>query len=152
MPNRQPGGEVGRHATYFEPPDIIFMRLAGPVSEQEAMDINVYHRLWGQEHPRVFYLLDLSRLESIDPEGRKEASRTVRMLPLAGVAAFGAPIKARVLAKLVFTAMNLFKSKTADRFPIEFVDTEAEARAWIDKRRSELGPAGAHAAAAPSPA
>jgi hypothetical protein len=148
----KPGGEVGRHATYFEQPDVIYMRLAGPVSAAEAAEINVFHRAWGEVHQRVFYLLDLSQLESIDPEGRKEASRTVRMLPLAGVAAYGAPVKARVLAKLVFTAMNLFKSNSDDRFPIEFVKTEEEARAWIDERRRELGPVGAGSPAAASPA
>jgi hypothetical protein len=148
MTIHQPGGQIGRHATYFEHPDVIFMRLAGPVSKAEANEINVYHRAWGEEHARVFYLLDLSELESIDPEGRKEASRTVRMLPLAGVAAYGAPVKARVLAKLVFTAMNLFKARTDSGFPIEFVDTEDEARAWIEERRRELGPA----AAVPLPA
>ena len=148
----QPGGQIGRHATYFEHPDVIFMRLAGPVSEAEANEIIVYHRTWGEQSPRVFYLLDLSELESIDPEGRKEASRTVRMLPLAGVAAYGAPVKARVLAKLVFTAMNLFKARTDSGFPIEFVDTEAEARSWIDERRRELGPAAAGSQAAASPA
>jgi len=151
MTTSRPGGRIGRHATYFEQPDVIFMRLAGPVSEAEATEINVFHRAWGEQYPRVFYLLDLSELESIDPEGRKEASRTVRMLPLAGVAAYGAPIKARVLAKLVFTAMNLFKASSADRFPIEFVDTEDEARAWIEERRRELGPAVARGASA-SPA
>jgi hypothetical protein len=152
MTSHRPGGQIGRHATYLEHPDVIFMRLAGPVTQEEAAEINVFHRAWGQQYPRVFYLLDLRELEAIDPEGRKEASRTVRMLPLAGVAAYGAPIKARVLAKLVFTAMNLFKASTAERFPIEFVDTEDEARAWIDERRRELGPVAAGPAASAAPA
>jgi hypothetical protein len=148
MTTSRPGGRIGRHATYFEHPDVIFMRLAGPVSEAEATEINVFHRAWGEQYPRVFYLLDLSELESIDPEGRKDASRTVRELPLAGVAIYGAPMKARVLAKLVFTAMNLFKSNAADRFPIEFVKSEAEAREWIAGRRRALGLPGASAAPA----
>jgi len=143
---------IGRHATYFEDPDVIFMRLVGMTSEEEANEINRRHRIWGDENPRVFYLLDLTRLEGIHPEGRKAASRTVRLLPLAGVAVYGAPIKARVLAKLVFTAMNLFKVNSADRFPIEFYHTEAEARAWIDARRRSLGPAAARPQASPSPA
>jgi len=138
---------IGRHTTYFEPPDILFMRLAGPVSEAEAKEIDRLHLAWAREHSRVFFLLDLSPHASIDPEGRKDASRTVRELPLAGVAIYGAPMKARVLAKLVFTAMNLFKSNASDRFPIEFVPTEAEARSWIDARRRALGPAPAVAAA-----
>jgi len=139
---------IGRHTTFFEPPDILFMRLSGPVSEEEAKEIDRRHLAWVAGHPRVFFLLDLSELESIDPEGRKDASRTVRELPLAGVAIYGAPMKARVLAKLVFTAMNLFKSNAADRFPIEFVKSEAEARAWIEARRRALGLPGAGAAPA----
>jgi hypothetical protein len=139
---------IGRHTTFFEPPDILFMRLSGPVSEEEAKEIDRCHLAWAAGHPRVFFLLDLSGLESIDPEGRKDASRTVRELPLAGVAIYGAPMKARVLAKLVFTAMNLFKSNAADRFPIEFVKSEAEARTWIEERRRALGLPGASAAPA----
>jgi hypothetical protein len=139
-------GPIGRHTTYFEPPDILYMKLSGPVSEEEAKEIDRRHLAWSKDHPRVFFLLDLSQLESIDPEGRKDASRTVRELPLAGVAIYGAPIKARVLAKLVFTAMNLFKANAADRFPIEFVKSEAEARAWIAERRRALGLPGASAA------
>jgi hypothetical protein len=139
---------IGRHVTYFEPPDILFMRLSGPVSEEEAKEIDRHHLSWVAGHPRVFFLLDLSELESIDPEGRKDASRTVRELPLAGVVIYGAPMKARVLAKLVFTAMNLFKANAADRFPIEFVKSEAEAREWIAGRRRALGLPGASAAPA----
>ncbi len=134
---------IGRHTTYFEAPDILFMRLVGPVSEAEAKELDRLHLLWAAPHQRVFFLLDLSGLDSIDPEGRKDAGRTVRELPLAGVAVYGAPMKAKVLAKLVFTAMNLFKANAADRFPIEFLKTEAEARAWIEQRRSTLGPVAA---------
>jgi hypothetical protein len=137
---------IGRHTTHFENPDILFMRLAGPVSEAEAKELDRLHLAWSKDHPRVFFLLDLSHLESIHPEGRKDASRTVRELPLAGVAVYGAPMKARVIAKLVFTAMNLFKANTADRFPIEFFKSEAEARAWIEARRRALGLPGASAA------
>jgi hypothetical protein len=137
---------VGRHTTYFEPPDTLFMRLAGPVSEAEAKELDRLHLAWARDHRRVFFLLDLSQLESIDPEGRKDAGRTVRELPLAGVAIYGAPMKARVLAKLVFTAMNLFKADAADRFPIEFFKAEPEARSWIEARRRALGLPGASAA------
>ncbi len=53
---------------------------------------------------------------------------------------YSAPIKARVIAKLIFTALNLFSNK-ADRIPLHFTDTEAEARAWIDARRRDLAAA-----------
>jgi hypothetical protein len=50
-----------------------------------------------------------------------------------------------VIAKLIFTALNLFSNK-ADRIPLHFADTEAEARAWIEERRHELDAAAAQAA------
>lgn len=58
------------------------------------------------------------------------------MLPLRGTAIYGAPLKARVLAKLMLTASNLFRpGKNVN--PVEFWDNEAEARAWIEKRRAQ---------------
>jgi hypothetical protein len=56
---------------------------------------------------------------------------------LRGTVVYGAPLKAKILAKLLMTAVNLFKGGKNQNV-VEFTDTEAEARAWLDKRRSEL--------------
>jgi hypothetical protein len=136
---------IGNQTTFFEPPDIIFLKLRGTCTWEEGSEINRRHREWGKTVERVFFLIDLAELDRIDPEVRKDATTTLAAVPLRGMVGYSAPIKARVIAKLIFTALNLFSNK-ADRVPLHFSDTEAEARAWIEERRRELDAAAAPAA------
>ena len=48
-----------------------------------------------------------------------------------------APLKARVVTKLVITAINLFR-RDANLNPIAFFDNEAEAQKWIAERREKF--------------
>jgi hypothetical protein len=136
---------IGNQITYFEPPDIIVLKLHGTVTWEEGSEINRRHREWGKAVDRVFFLIDLAELDRIDPEVRKDATTTLATVPLRGMVGYSAPIKAKVIAKLIFTALNLFSNK-ADRIPLHFTPTEAEARAWIEERRRELDAAGAQPA------
>jgi hypothetical protein len=137
---------IGKQTTLFEPPDIFFLKLRGTVTWEEGSEINRRHREWGQTVERAFYLIDLSELERIDPEVRKDATKTMALVPTRGMVGFSAPLKARVIAKLIFTALNLFSNK-ADRIPLHFVDTETEARTWLDEqRRREIEAEAARAA------
>ena len=135
---------IGKHITSFEEPDIVFMRLSGPVSAEEGAEINRLHREMGMGRDHVFFLVDLKELDGIHPSVRKESGETLKELPLRGAAIYQASFKARVVAKLIITAMNLFRSDD-DKAPIEFFDTEAEARDWIERRRREVGSAAATA-------
>jgi hypothetical protein len=135
---------IGKQTTVFEPPDIFFLKIRSHVNWEEGSEINRTHREWGKNLDRVFLLIDLSELDRIDPEVRKDATATMATIPLRGMVGFAAPIKAKVIAKLIFTALNLFSNK-ADKVPLHFTDTEAEARAWIEERRRELD-AAAHSA------
>jgi len=128
---------IGNQITYFEPPDIFILKLHGGVTWEEGSEINRRHREWGKTLDRVFLLIDLAGLDRIDPEVRKDATSTLAEIPLRGMVGYSAPIKAKVIAKLIFTALNLFSNK-ADRIPLHFTDTEAEARAWIEERRRDL--------------
>jgi hypothetical protein len=130
-------GSTGRHVTYFEEPDILYLQMDGPVSEEEGMEINRRHREFGQGKQRLFFLVDLFNLESIHPAVRKDTGNIVKELPIRGAALYNASLKAKVVAKLILTAANLFR-KEEDKMPIAFFDTEQEARAWIDSRREEL--------------
>jgi hypothetical protein len=136
---------IGNQTTFFEPPDIIFLKLRGHCTWDEGVEINRRHSEWGRDLAWVFFLIDLSELDRIDPEVRKDATTTLAAVPLRGMVGYSAPIKARVIAKLIFTALNLFSNK-ADRIPLHFAATEAEARAWIEERRRELDAAAAPAA------
>lgn len=128
------GHQIGKHFTTLEDPDILYMKLVGDVSNEEVREINRAHIEYGQLGKHLYYLIDLSELDNLAPQVRKEASDTVKLLPLRGTAIYGAPLKAKVLAKLMLTASNMFRGGKNPN-PVEFLDSEEEARAWITKRR-----------------
>jgi hypothetical protein len=129
---------IGPHATAFEEPDTIWLRLAGEVTADQGKALNQWHREYGKGCRNVFYLADFSALEGIDPVARREAAAAVQKLPVGGVAVYSASLRARVLAKLIFTPVNLFRSTADAAVPIRFFETADEARAWINGRRAEL--------------
>lgn len=137
---------IGAHICRFEEPDIIYMEFHGPVSLEEGREVNRRHAEWGGAHEDVFFLINLKELESIDPTVRKEAGPVMQAMPLRGASVYAAPLKARVVAKLILTAVNMFRSE-GDRVPVHFVPTEDEARVWIAQRRGELATAGGGATA-----
>ena len=76
--------------------------------------------------------------ETLLPSYLKEASETVKLLPLRGTVVKNAPLRAKVLARLLLTAANLFR-RGPEANPLVFVDTEEEAHAWYEKRRQQVG-------------
>ena len=99
-----------------------------------------------QDVPHFFFLINLAELEDLPAAVRKEASETVKLLPLRGTVVCNAPLRARVLAKLLLTAGNLaskFVGRNPSSNPVVFADTEEEGRAWIDKRRQQVAEAAA---------
>jgi hypothetical protein len=127
---------VGRQITYFEEPDTIVLELDGQVTREEGREINRRHAEFGQGREHVFFLLNLGRLDKIDPEVRRETAQVLSRINLRGMVGYQCPLKGRVMAKLIFTALSLFTQ--TDCPPLLFFDSEEEARAWIRKRRREL--------------
>ncbi|HKV12034.1 MAG TPA: hypothetical protein VJ725_28070 [Thermoanaerobaculia bacterium] len=125
--------DIGPHWTSLENPDIIRLKLVGVVSLEHAQEVNQAHRDFAQGLPHFFYLIDLSELDSIPAAVRKEAAGTLKDLPLYGTAIYGASLAARVVAKLLLTAVNLVRADRKN--PVQFFETEGEARVWIDGRR-----------------
>lgn len=137
-PRQDPNNLVfGKHTTYFEEPDIIFMRLAGECSDAEGLELLRRQKSYAQGRKMLFFLMDGREMAGISPGARKAVAETLKEIPLYGMAIFDAPMKARVVAKLVITAVNLFR-KDASTNPIEFFPSEAEAREWISSRREKF--------------
>ncbi|HEX2643361.1 MAG TPA: hypothetical protein VHU81_10235 [Thermoanaerobaculia bacterium] len=132
-----PEHQIGEQITYFEEPDIIYMKLIGTLQEEDGLEVNRRHREFARGREHIFFLIDLSELQSIHPVVRKAATETLKEVPLRGIAVCQAPLKARVIAKLITTALNMFKSDAAKN-PVEFTDTEEAARTWIAARRREI--------------
>jgi len=128
---------VGGHTCSMEDPDIMAMTLVGRVSAAEGSEINRIHLEMGQSLDRLFYLINMKDFEGMDPAVRKEAGLVMTRLPLRGIAVYQASLTARVIAKLIVGAMNVFKH-SSDKAPFEAFATEEDARAWIALRRRQL--------------
>jgi hypothetical protein len=129
--------KIGKSSTSMELPDIVHLKLVGEVSLEECREINQAHIDYAKELPHFFYMIDLSELDNIPAAVRKEASETVKILPLRGTVIYQAPLRARVIAKLLLTAANLFRGG-AGQNPMDSVNTEEEARAWVERRRRKI--------------
>jgi len=129
--------DCGQQFTALELPDVLYMKLKGKVTLDECRQINRAHIEYAQDVPFFFYFIDLTELEDLPPDVRKEASATVKLLPVRGTVVFNAPLRAKVLARLLLTASNLFR-RGPEVNPLIFVDSESEGRTWIERRRSEL--------------
>ena len=143
MPNKESmfkSHPCGQQWTGLELPDIVFMTLQGKVTLEECQQLNEAHISFGKEVDHFFYIIDLADLDDLPANVRKEASETVKILPLRGTVVLNAPLRARVLAKLLLTAANLFK-RGPESNPVVFADTEADARVWIEKRREQIAQA-----------
>jgi hypothetical protein len=135
-PKSDPANWVsGKHITYFEEPDIIYMRFGGAATTEDSLEMLRRQIAMSEGRSRLFFLIDAEELENIAPEGRKAVAETLKEIPLRGMAVIKAPLKAKVVTKLVITAINLFR-KDSKLNPIAFFDTEEEGREWIASRRN----------------
>ena len=127
-------GRINQHVNRFVPPDVIYMRVVGELSEEDGREINRQHSELGKNVDGLFFICDISELESVTSQTRKEAVAIQKNMAIAGAVILKAPLKARIFAKLILTASNLFRS---DKMPVVFVDTEEEGWAWIEQQRVE---------------
>jgi hypothetical protein len=136
-PRQDPNNFIfGKHVTYFEEPDIIFMKLTGDVTDAEGLELLRRQRAFAEGRKMLFFLMDGKEMAGISPAARKAVAQTLKEIPLFGMANFESSMKARVVAKLVITAINLFRKDAATN-PVEFFPSEEEARAWIASRREK---------------
>ena len=131
MPEIQP---VGSHATWFEEPVLIVLRLKGDVSLQESEALADIHTEMANGRKAVYMLVDMTEFGNGTPAGRKVTSQALTRMPVRGIAICRAKLTSKVMAKLVFAGVKLFRKDV--RFEIEFFDHEGQARVWIDERRS----------------
>ncbi len=129
--------QAGKQKTYFIEPDIMVMEFNGVVLPEEASEMCRRHEAWSAGRKRVFFAIDAAKLEKMEPEVRRIANESMLKMPVRGLAIHSAPLKARVLIKLVLTAFKLFGDR-ADKAPLVYFATRDEALNWIHERRAAL--------------
>ncbi|HWM91140.1 MAG TPA: hypothetical protein VN493_10265 [Thermoanaerobaculia bacterium] len=127
-------GKIGKHTNRFIPPDVFYLKIVGDMTDEEGKEVNDGHWNIGKDVDGLFFLCDIAELESVSPMTRKQAVEIQKKMAIAGAVVLKAPLKARIFAKLILTATNMFKS---EKMPVMFVDTIEEAWAAIEKRRVE---------------
>lgn len=125
---------ANKHITYFEEPDIIYLKFNGEVSNDDGFELLRRQLGYAEGRSRIFFLIDGENLEKIAPDARKAVAESLKEIPLHGMCVFSAPLKAKVITKLIITAVNLFR-KDSELNQVAFFDTEQQARDWIAARR-----------------
>ncbi|MDI1479303.1 hypothetical protein [Polyangium sp. y55x31] len=124
-----------------EEPDLAIAHYVGHVTADDIRRLTAIRMRFCEGKPYVFLLIDLHRMVHITPEARRVAAETSGTpddtVVIHGVAIVGASFQFRVLGSMLFRGIRLLRRTSG--FPVHFVDTHAEARAWFDERRRELG-------------
>jgi hypothetical protein len=128
---------VGGHLFRWEPPDIGYLAYHGDLDDATAAILSEKARRFTLGKPRVFLLVDMSKMGKIATGARRRSAEGAKDLAMRGTAVVGASAHLRIIAGLVTRAIDLLYDK-ADN-PTRFFATESEARAWIAERRRALG-------------
>jgi hypothetical protein len=85
-----------------------------------------------------FQLVDLTKVDTLTPAVRRVIGDSAKHMQFRGLAMFGASFQMKVVAKLVNSALVLFRKSP---FPQDFFDTQDQALAWVDQMRARAGAA-----------
>jgi hypothetical protein len=125
---------LGRNRVRFEPPDLVIEELRGDVTGEDMTQVLDASKEWLDTGRDIYFLVDLSEAGTLSREAR-DVVRTKRVRPnIRGAALFGASFQVRVVSSLVTRTLFLLDKVS---YEIKFLDTEAEARAWIATLRKK---------------
>lgn len=140
-----PGTEwlfFGKHRHRFESPDIYYSCIDGDVSGSDMLaQIHALKGISERQGHSIYWLADVRRMGSLTPEARQataKVSKTTNIrAALRGSAIFGAAFTTRVIVSLMVRAV---RALNPDKLrPLAFVETEAEARAFLALQRDAAG-------------
>lgn len=116
--------------------DLLVVRICGPYDEAVARHLEFLYVDLANRYGYRLALLFGRETTTITPEARRLMAEWNAVLrdPFAG-AVVGASFTAKTIANMLIRAMELITRRPTD---LSFCDTEAEARAWLDKQRPRL--------------
>lgn len=126
---------VGSHSATREEPDVLRIRLAGPLSPDEARRLVQADRALWRERGYSLVLLDAREAGSFDAATRQASFDEAKRNPgyLGTTAVFGLSASLRVILNLIANALRLLKDQDDE---MRCFAHEAEARAYLKARRS----------------
>ncbi len=116
--------------------DVVALTLVGDVSLQDVKRIVSIIDGVIARHGRYGGIIDIQKMGSFSPEGRRIASEWTGSGSSYGNAFFGGGFTSRVLMVLVSRVIQVTMGKL---MPLGFFKTEEEARVWLAAQRGEAG-------------
>jgi len=121
----------GSHRVRFEPPDLMYLFWNGAVRAEHIRRLSDIVASTGQQN--LLVVNDLSRSDIPDAHARRVAAEDERLRQLRAMAIVGASKPMRAVTNLIIRATTFFLGPQRTR--VRFVETEAEALAWLDTQR-----------------
>ncbi|WP_437565576.1 hypothetical protein [Sorangium sp. So ce542] len=128
---------IGEHtARIGEHADTLELMMRGDVSPDEAARFFDFMALHFAGQRYMLVTGDVSQLGRVPAESRRTVMRqSGRVPPIRGLVYHRTTFTGRVLTELVIRGYAL---ATGADVPVHFVEDEAEARAWLARRREQL--------------
>ncbi|WP_257453590.1 hypothetical protein [Archangium lipolyticum] len=124
--------KLGTHSAYFEQPDILWVRIDGETTFQDAVCLSEIYGELGNHRP-IFVVTDLRGATTVDSEARNYVSRNVNPAWFLGSVYIGAGFVQKAAAKSLAFVHYLTGRLT---FDLHFVGSEEEARELLARERA----------------
>jgi hypothetical protein len=125
----------GPHRVRFEPPDRLYLDWNGEVTPEHLQCLSDLVASIGQRD--LLVVNDLSRSGIPSARTRKFAVQDERLRLIRAMAIVGASYPVRVVTNLIHRAASFLLGPQP--MSTRFVETEAEALAWLDAQRAQGG-------------
>ncbi len=125
---------IGPMYVRFEEPDVLYSRGEGSTDAESIRAFNRLAEELARKHGRMYLIADMSKATGMDPQARKASSEyTGGRSPFEGMVVCGASFTMRTVVNMMLRAGQLLGRESN----LHFVETEADARAWIAERRAK---------------
>jgi hypothetical protein len=125
--------KFGTHSAHFEQPDILWVRIRGETTLQDAISLTELYGEVGGKSP-FFVVTDLTEATSVESEAREHVSKSINPSWFLGSIYIGAGFVQKAVAKSLAFVHAMTGKLT---FDMHFVATEQEAREFIARERAQ---------------
>jgi hypothetical protein len=128
--------QVGPHRVEIELPDIVHIHYVGNI---EPAHFQAFQDLLATIRPptRIYILRDARNGGDHTRDARVKGRKVADTSRLAAILTYGSSFHGRTILSLFTRAIRMVHPSTPE---VLFFDTEAQARAWIDKHRNQSFP------------
>lgn len=125
--------QIGLHSVTIEPPDLLYLRVVGDVDVEH---MKAFLELLAEFPAEVHVLRDGRKSGVVSAAARQYMMKALPKdkLKVASFISFGAPFHTRTMITLITKGIRLLRNNAPI---VEFTNTEAEARAYLDKIRAD---------------